>query len=583
MMPFIVGCIAVAEERKLGVMDEQFCLPVSRRKLFLIKFLPVMFFGLLLGAVVPLLLEAGAARVGLANDYFKLEQPGNDFLSGPILFVLWLVSSAAGLTLLGFFASSLSRNFLQALSLAIATSVLTVVLFGSLKSFIEYITPLPSLLTVVVLPAALIWLAWRNFHRFQDDWRLWLKNGLGIVAALVFIATSSLAIYNRVWEIFQPVEPPHGPARMTLAAAPTLTVKNGGDVLVELPDGRVWYDIVGYQRWISESSRKPWIRLWALLVRPLPANNGPQQFLSGSNWVSVVAGHRNYPMGGTNVFAYRDTVGIKRDGTLWLSADGQPGVWNGNNMRPLGTESNWVKVAPLRQDLVLLKSDGTLWQWTNRIEGAGMDTRNFSPNQIGRGSNWIDFLENDEWWSCYARMSNGSVWLLKSKSLGQLAQFERAPGLDEAVWQKLSSEDRKWRQAFVGRDGEAFVGRDGVLRTRAPSQASFTAMSTETNWVAVTLTSFQMIALKSDGTLWKWELSGDLEADFPPKVPPVRLGIHHDWVALGKSWHTTLALAADGSLWVWPATGDYTHALMKAPKQPKYIANIFQTGDQPRQ
>jgi len=34
LLPLVIGCMAVAEERKLGVMEEQFCLPMTRRRQF---------------------------------------------------------------------------------------------------------------------------------------------------------------------------------------------------------------------------------------------------------------------------------------------------------------------------------------------------------------------------------------------------------------------------------------------------------------------------------------------------------------------------------------------------------------------
>ena len=37
VIPLVIGCTAVAEERKLGVMEGQLCLPVSRRVQFAIK------------------------------------------------------------------------------------------------------------------------------------------------------------------------------------------------------------------------------------------------------------------------------------------------------------------------------------------------------------------------------------------------------------------------------------------------------------------------------------------------------------------------------------------------------------------
>jgi ABC-type dipeptide/oligopeptide/nickel transport system permease component len=62
VLPLTLGCMTVAEERKLGVMDGQFCLPASRRLQFVIKFIPAMIFGVLLGGIMPVLLEGLAAH-----------------------------------------------------------------------------------------------------------------------------------------------------------------------------------------------------------------------------------------------------------------------------------------------------------------------------------------------------------------------------------------------------------------------------------------------------------------------------------------------------------------------------------------
>ena len=84
VMPLVIGCTAVAEERKLGVADGQFCLPVSRRLQFAIKFIPAMIFGTLLGGVMPMLLEAVAAQFGAPNEFFKLENYPAMIFSPPL-------------------------------------------------------------------------------------------------------------------------------------------------------------------------------------------------------------------------------------------------------------------------------------------------------------------------------------------------------------------------------------------------------------------------------------------------------------------------------------------------------------------
>jgi hypothetical protein len=38
-----------------------------------------------------------------------------------------------------------------------------------------------------------------------------------------------------------------------------------------------------------------------------------------------------------------------------------------------------------------------------------------------------------------------------------------------------------------------------------------------------------------------------------------------------------VALAADGSLWFWPSQDNYRYsqALMRLPKQPRFLGNVF--------
>jgi len=47
-IPLLAGAVSIAEERKLGTLDGQLCLPSSRRRQFGIKFLIVMFLGIFL-------------------------------------------------------------------------------------------------------------------------------------------------------------------------------------------------------------------------------------------------------------------------------------------------------------------------------------------------------------------------------------------------------------------------------------------------------------------------------------------------------------------------------------------------------
>jgi hypothetical protein len=99
----------------------------------------------------------------------------------------------------------------------------------------------------------------------------------------------------------------------------------------------------------------------------------------------------------------------------------------------------------------------------------------------------------------------------------------------------------------------------------------------ETNWVTTAVDQNRMIVLKSDGSLWQWQLDTKSPAD-AVKIPPARFGLHNDWVGLTSTLGGVVSLAADGSLWFWPGT-DYDGTMLKPPKQPELLSNVFTKSD----
>jgi ABC-type transport system involved in multi-copper enzyme maturation permease subunit len=592
-LPLVLGSTAVAEERKLGVMDGQFCLPVSRRRQFALKFLSVMIFGTLLGGMIPFLLEVMAAKLGVPNEMFK----GGSFLSGDFAGALLSISAlAAVLAWVSFLASTVTKNFLQAISLSIASCLLIFTLASWVANLgrnggVTITTPLPLLIAIPVIPSVLLWLAWRNFSRFVEGWHSWRRNVLGIGGAIIFIAASSALIYNRAWEIFQPAELPHGAARFSLATAPRLDAQFNGDLLVKWPDGRIWYDSIGYSRFRAFESSK-WRELWWRLLSPLPDSEGPRQFIAGSNWVAATARRVDFPNveghQSERITGYLDTVGVKRDGTLWISSEAKPLVWTGADMKPVGNETNWQKVARWQgNSFVMLKNDGTLWQWragTNHFNWNQSRTnwptvRDFQPKQIGTDSNWND-LNSVGWWQPFARKTNGTTWFFESREKDTQTELARATNMDQVSLETFCSS---------GTGERAFIGRDGVLRVSHENDGSnysaYVPVGTGTNWLAVAFGGGAMVALKSDGTLWKWAVPRNdrnvANQNFENVIQqkPSRMGIHNDWVGLGSTWGGVISLAADCSLWVWPSGQYYETALVRPQKQPKFLGNVLSKED----
>jgi len=139
-----------------------------------------------------------------------------------------------------------------------------------------------------------------------------------------------------------------------------------------------------------------------------------------------------------------------------------------------------------------------------------------------------------------------------------------------------------YRTAFVRPDGTLwFLNRYWDSTNRCIVCSGVFQVGNATDWRAVALSHGQLVALKPDGSLWQWRFANrwDLsqaQLQLITQNRPLRLGIHHDWVDLIGTWDGVIALAADGGLWLWPDRDVYEqYTLLKLPKQPKQISNIF--------
>jgi hypothetical protein len=589
VMPLAIGSMAIAEERKLGVAEQQFCLPASRRLQFAIKFFPVMIFGVLLGGIMPLLLETVAAHFGSQNEIFTSQtHEYNFFGSGMSSFEISIVALAAGFALAGIFGSALARNFLQALSIAIVTLVgclffvWFVVWVNENRPEFFGITPwhsiLPILIAIPVIPTALAWLAYLNFNHFLESRRLWRRNIIGIAATLVFITAGSAAIYNRAWEIFEPAEPPHGAAKISADSPLKLSFGFYNNLLVQFPDGRVWTDSFTFPPSDNSSSGR-WLELMRLLLRPQPVSVGPMQFIGGlnsSNWISTSVAYVDFWESSAHVFGYYDTVGIKSDGTLWISKDSEPKTWTGAEMIRFGDGTDWRQVVRTYRSFFLLKNDGTLWFWgTNNFNADGWRTnwpsiRKFQPRQIGTNSDWNEI--SPVWWMRSVKKTDGTIWRI-DEDINASNKIFRWTNWDGINLKTFSAEGNA--SAYVGEDGTLWIHNHYLDKAaQAWKGEGFLQVGKETNWLGVSESDNSMIALKSDGTLWRWKFPPDSPRD-AAKIPPVRLGIHNDWITLTPIWGGGVSLAADGSLWFWPGVDFQDMTLLNFPKQPEFLGNVL--------
>jgi len=590
VMPLLVGCAAVAEERKLGTLEGQLCLPVKRRTQFAIKFFVALFLSVLLGAVMPLLLEGikilpnvhfetGSHESGWfgqlsATQFFFWYCLG--MLNG-LLPLLTLAGIAAAFGAISFYVSSLMRNTLQTL----APAVLGILLgfFGLMavsqmrESDLDFLWrgPLPYFVGVPVMLLALLALAFWNFQHVQTGWRMWRRNFFAFALALAFSVTATSAVYHRVWEKLTPFEPPHGAARLSQSNPASLSAQ-WDEISVHLPGGKIW--MANFVP--SLTARNP----LALMLGEFKVAMSDGKFISGSNWLTVQR-------------SYRELVGLKTDGSLWVSegqqkSSFQNGKWTINqdkmqHLVPFGNETNWSSFVPVYLSDLLVKNDGTLWRWgvtTNfdfkHKEWPGL--RGFTPYRLGTESNWAEVFQNyQNSQQMFLRKTDGSLWTWSySWNTNGQTVLEIEPGFPiQSVKNSGREKFRSVARVEHGMQYDVGVRDDGTFRIWAderrntnknPRDGSYEWFPTDlqigdgTNWIAVAGEGDKIVTLKNDGSLWLWNFHHDNRRGWDTevgeremlKIKPVRLGTHSDWIAISGGWGNTVALAADGSLWFWP-------------------------------
>ncbi len=619
VLPLLVGCAAVAEERKLGTLEGQLCLPVKRRTQFAIKFLVVIFLSTLLGAVMPLLLEG--ARILPSTDFelTKLLFIASDTLSSAQSFYtnLGLVDLLPRLLLAGiailigsvaFYISSLARNTLQTLAPAVL-GILVVfflleiagALWGMVFDFL-WRGPLAYFIAVPIVLFTLLALTFWNFQQVRTSARMGWRNLLTLVFALVLGITATSAVYHRFWEKFSRFEPPHGTARLTQTDSIQLE-SWWTEISVRLPDGKIWNAPFAYH--------PP--SIFSMLSGTLNAKLSPGTFYAGSNWMNI----RRY--GG-------ELVGIKTDGTLWISESprvakqraGNPSEMDDSKMRHLvqfGTETNWCSASPKYLSALLIKTDGSLWRLgTNHFDEKHQTwpgLRAFTPYRLGTDADWATVrLDYNE----FAMVKkNGSIWVPPNGyDTNGLTTREIEPGF--SLTEFYDGQRGKYRsstQISYGLQNKVGIREDGTFRIWADmhlekKKASRNSeyvwapadyqLGTATNWLALAGGNEKVVTLKADGTLWLWDFRSRTGSGWNDEraqrearqTVPTQLGTHSDWIAVAGDSAGLVALAADGSLWFWPvesvenyyghrSDGANIHPLLEVSRKPQLMGNVFST------
>lgn len=629
-MPLLVGCAAVAEERKIGTLDSQLCLPVKQRSQFTIKFLVVLALSLLFGGVMPLLLE-GAKILPLAPHFDSGGQPSYwisqtppvqlDFwlLLGMLnhaLPLLILLGIAMVIGMVSFYVSSLTRNTLQALApatLGLLLVWLAVVICANGSDFkinVLWRGPLPVFTAAPLMLLTVLAMTSQNFKRLAIDgkWVAW--NLLILILALGLSVGVTSAIYHRAWQKLTPFEPSHGAARLSLANPPTLKVQ-WSEISIRLPEGKIW------MAHLIQADVSPFARLLGNFKVVLVDGS----FIRGSSWLTAKQ-------------TYRDWVGIKTNGTLWVSENPRPmfksagGGWQmganekTKNLVQFGTATNWSSIVPFAYTSFLVKSDGTLWRWgPTHFDGKPQPwpgLQAFTPERLGTESNWAEVYQDSQA-QLWLRKADGSLWTWNADwATNGRPLLEVAPSFVVAsAGTGFSHVFRSTAQISHGLQFKVGVRDDGTFRIWADERlnnysrtygyyqwsSTDVQIGDETNWLAVAGNGEKIVTLRNDGTLWLWDFHYNDRPGWDPdrfenevrNAHPIRLGTQADWVAISGNYEDVTTLAADGSLWFWPLenVGDigefngmalwpgdvHLTPLLDISRRPQWLGNVFGSSD----
>jgi hypothetical protein len=564
LMPLVIGSSVIAEERRLGVSTTQLCLPASRIAQYFVKFSVALILSLLFGGMIPFAITA-------------MEGADSNFHLLVAVFSIYPIA----MSFVSIYASSLVRSTLLAIGTAMAIAAILWATFAAAVTwnfgrlfFNHYddnqITGLLLVILFVGAPVLFVVfgrLTFWNFKWLHEDSTLWRRNIIAAFATLATVIIFTNAIYFRAWESVTTIEPVPGPAR--LGDATDLKFGSVNTLFAILPGGRLWSDSMAYHT-VSN--------LWWQTIALAPKNN-VSSFIGGSNWTQFCANNLQ-------------ALGIQSDGTLWSVQTKWDPTRNSRRqsgpftVAQIGPDTDWRQVSGGRSGFLLLKRDGSLWQWgtnyydwkkqTTSIPKKLANDRAMMPSRIGNGTDWLDLFSSGE--HPYAKKRDGSLWRWAQRSdLDAKSMLVPVSEINtNGPWSSVS---------FLG--GDSFVEiktngefwfaftRYGSPETKNKPNLMRVRLGGNAKWKACRISWQGVWAIRDDGTLWKW----------PPvwfisdksDLNPTQCGNRSDWLSLSDSWDFEVGLAADGSLWAWGEPS--LHIWLAPSRKPVYLGNLFTEAD----
>ena len=292
--------------------------------------------------------------------------------------------------------------------------------------------------------------------------------------------------------------------------------------------------------------------------------SSPVQVLGGgTNWTILSSGRYH-------------ATGIKSDGTLWtwgyddfgqLGINSSGGIMRSTPVQTIAAGTTWKQVDSGDRFCAAIKTDGTLWTWGRNQAGQlgdGTTTSRSSPVQIA-GTTWKQVSTGYD--STGAIKTDGTLW---TWGINEWPNVTLGDGTEVNKSSPVQLAGTTWKQISMGRRNAAAIKTDGTLWCWGDRGdggvgdgviSGFVARSSPiqttaggTNWKQVSVGLGQVLAIKTDGTLWGWGNGsygqiGDGTAT--TKSTPIQIaGTTWKQVDKGNNYKSN-AIKTDGTLWTW--------------------------------
>jgi len=299
----------------------------------------------------------------------------------------------------------------------------------------------------------------------------------------------------------------------------------------------------------------------------MPFISGPDgdlktAFVSDAFLLDQFVGNTLFTWGGNNTGS--STAGQLGDNTI---------VSKSNPIQTVTGGINWKSVVCGDYYTAAIKTDGTLWCWgsnqysTNGYGNLGDNsiTGKSSPVQtVAFGTNW---KQVDCGFAHTASIkTDGTLWVWGLNFYGQIG--------DNTISKKSSPVQTiafgvNWKQVACGFLNVLAIKTDGTLwgwgynndgclgdNTVVQKSSPVQTVAGGTNWKQVSSAGFSnTAAIKNDGTLWTWgsnsygQLGDNTIVTKSSPVQTVTFGTNWKQVTCGR--HHTIAIKTDGTLWSW--------------------------------